>query len=225
MGTPSAPGAHQEPVRARITGVGEPLPAGEALLWEGRPDLSAVAFRVLHLRLLIVYWGVVAAGFAVFGVAGGRGGGAIAADLAWLIVVGLLGSGVLFLLAAAIRKSTTYALTNRRVVIRLGMAFPSVLNLPLRRIDAVDYRPTGRRHGEVVLSPAGDDRVGWLYLWPHAQPWAFRDPKPAFRALPDADEVGRLVAREVARARSEDREDPDRAFPVETPSGGREAAS
>jgi hypothetical protein len=225
MGTPSAPGARQEPVRARISGVGEPLPAGETLLWEGRPDLSAIAFRVLHLRLLVVYWGVVAAGFVAFGLAGGKGGGALAADLAWLVVVGLLGSGILFLFATAIRRSTTYALTDRRVVIRLGMAFPSVLNLPLHRIDAVDYRPTGARHGEVVLSPAGGEQVGWLYLWPHAQPRAFRNPKPAFRALSGAEEVGRMVAREVARVQAEDPDEPKDPFSVDNPIGGREAVS
>jgi hypothetical protein len=203
MGTPSAPGAHVAPDRARITGVGEALPPGESLLWEGQPDLKALAFRVLHLRLLLVYWGVVAVAFVGVGVMQGRGTGALAADLAWLGVVALLGSALLFGLAAAIRKSTTYALTDKRVVVRLGVAFPSVLNLPLHRIDAVDFRSTGRESGEVVLTPSGTDRVGWFYLWPHAQPWNLRDPKPALRALPAAEEVGRRIATEVTRARAE----------------------
>jgi hypothetical protein len=201
MGTPSAPGTRSAPVQARIEGVGEPLPVGEALLWEGRPDVRLLALRVFHLRLLLVYWGVVAAGFVAWGLAAGRGGGALAADLAWLALVGLVGTGVIFALARAVRRSTTYALTDRRVVIRMGIAFPSVLNLPLRQLDAVDLRSLGNDAGEVVLTTAGDARIGWLYLWPHARPWHFREPAPSLRALRGAEAVGRRIAAEVARVR------------------------
>lgn len=211
MGTPSAPGTHDSDIRVRIDGVEEPLPLGEKLLWEGRPSLSTMAFRVLHLRLALFYWGVVAAGFLLWGAQGGRPSGALAADLAWLLLVAAVGSGILFGLAAALRSSTTYALTDRRVVIRMGAAFPSVLNLPLGRIASVDVRVSGRNRegeevGDLVLTPAGDDRVGWLYLWPHNRPWSFRDPRPAFRALPRVSEVGSLVAREVARVTRDGRD-------------------
>jgi hypothetical protein len=208
MGTPSAPGARPSEARDRIVGVEEALPPGEALLWEGRPDLGGMAFRVLHLRTALVYWALVAAGILAFGALGGRASGDLAADLAWLLLVAAAGTGILFALAAAIRKSSTYALTERRVVIRMGVAFPSVLNLPLDRIASVDVRVTGRdadgrEVGDLVLTPAGEDRVGWLYLWPHNRPWAFRDPLPAFRALADVVEVGRRVAEEVAKATAE----------------------
>jgi hypothetical protein len=209
MGTPSAPGTHSEEARARITGVEEPLPPGESLVWEGQPDVKTVAFRVLYLRAILVYWALIAAGFLAAGALGGRGSGNLAADLVWLMVVAAVGSGLIFGLAAAIRSSTTYALTDRRVVIRMGVAFPSVLNLPLHRIDSVDVRVTGkdregREVGDLVLTPAGGERVGWLYLWPHVKPWAWRDPVPAFRAIPEAAYVGKLAARH-AKARLDER--------------------
>ncbi len=202
MGTPSAPGTRSEPVQARIDGVDEPLPAGEALLWEGRPDRRLLVLRVFHLRLLLVYWGLVAVAFVAWGLATGRGGGPLAADLVWLAVVGLVGTGLLLALAEAVRRSTTYALTDRRVVIRMGIAFPSVLNLPLQALDAVDLRSLGGGAGEVVLTPGGEARIGWLYLWPHARPWSFREPAPALRALRDAETVGRRIAAEAARVRA-----------------------
>jgi hypothetical protein len=48
----------------------------------------------------------------------------------------------------------------------MGVAFPSVLNLPLHRIDSVDVRVTGkdregREVGDLVLTPAGE-RAGRL---------------------------------------------------------------
>ncbi|TVP44591.1 MAG: PH domain-containing protein [Gemmatimonadales bacterium] len=204
MGTPSAPGTPSEMARVRIEGVEEALPLGESLLWEGRPDLKTLAFRVLYLRVLLGYWALVAVGFLLAGALGGRTTGNLAADLVWLLVVAAVGSAIIFGFAAAVRGSTTYALTDRRVVIRLGVAFPSVLNLPLHRIGSVDVRRTGRDAegrdvGDVVLTPVGDDRVGWLYLWPHVKPWAWRDPIPAFRAVPDVASAGEAVARQVRR--------------------------
>ncbi len=205
MSTPSAPGTHSDEVRARITGVEEALPPGESLVWEGQPDVKTLAFRVLYLRAILVYWALVAVGFLAAGALGGRGSGSLAADLVWLMVVAAAGSALIFGLAAAIRSSTTYALTDRRVVIRMGVAFPSVLNLPLHQIDAVDVRATGkdregREVGDLVLTPIGGEQVGWLYLWPHVKPWSWRTPAPALRAIPEAAYVGKLVARH-AKAR------------------------
>lgn len=204
MGTPSAPGTPSESTRNRIQGIEEALPQGETLLWEGRPDLRTLTFRALHLRTVLFYWAVVAAGFLLAGLFTERGPGDLAADLVWLLVVGLVGAGFLFGLGAIIRQSTTYALTDRRLVIRLGVALPSVFNLPLRQVDSVDLRQLGGGKGDLIFTPSGADRVGWLFLWPHAKPWAFRDPLPAFRALPDAEAVGRRVAEAVAAAREEE---------------------
>jgi hypothetical protein len=203
MGAPSAPGTRSESPRTRIEGVEEPLPPGEHLLWQGRPDLRTLTLRALHLRAVLFYWAVVAAGFVLAGSFMDRGPGDLAADLVWLFVVGLLGAGVLFGLAAAVRGSTTYALTDRRILIRLGVALPATFNLPLHQVDAVDLRDLGGGKGDLVFTPSGADRVGWLLLWPHAKPWAFRNPLPAFRAVPDAASVGRQIAAAVAAARKE----------------------
>jgi len=201
MGTPSAPGPPSESSRTRIEGVEEALPPGETVLWQGRPDLHTLTFRVLHLRAVLFYWLLVAGGFVLASLFTDRGAGDLFADLTWLVVVGLFGAGILYGLAAVIRKSTTYVLTDRRIVIRLGVALPSVFNLPLHQVDSVDFRALGGGMGDLVFTPAGTDRVGWLFLWPHAKPWAFKDPLPAFRALPDAETVGRQVASAVAAVR------------------------
>ncbi len=181
----------------RLPGVEEPLPPGEVVLWQGRPDLIAVALRVLHLRALVAYWALVTLGLVAFGAVDGR---SVLADLAWMAAVALVGSGLILLWAVAIRSTTTYAVTSRRVVLRIGVALPVVLNLPLDRIASVDLRSWGGGEGDVVLTPAGGDRFGWLLLWPHARPWRLRDPLPALRAIPRAGEVGRILAGAVAGA-------------------------
>jgi hypothetical protein len=44
-----------------------------------------------------------------------------------------------------------------------------------------------------VLDLAGEDRMGWAHLWPHARPWALRKPQPSLRCLRDADKVAALL--------------------------------
>ncbi len=186
-----------DPPPVRLPGVEEPLPRGEKVLWQGRPDLASVAFRVLHLRALMAYWVLVTLGLVAFGAVDGR---PLLADLAWMAVVAVVGTGLILAWAATIRATTTYAITSRRVVLRIGIALPVVLNLPLDRIASVDLRKWGGEEGDVLMTPAAGDRFGWLLLWPHVRPWNLRDPLPALRAIPQAGEVGRLLADAVAQA-------------------------
>lgn len=195
----------------RLPGVEQALPLGETLLWQGRPELGAVAFRVLHLRALVGYWAVVTVVLLGLGAMEGR---PLLADLAWMVVVAGVGTALILVWAWAIRATTTYALTPRRVVLRIGIALPVVLNLPLDRIASVDLRTFGGGVGDVVLTPSDGERFGWLLLWPHVRPWNLRDPLPSLRGIPNAEEVGRAVAQEAARevtrsqARTEARKPP-----------------
>ena len=246
MSTPSAPGAHPqsrehhdpeytgasaalppEDGGIRLPGVEEPLPPGERVLWRGRPALWPTAFRVLHLRAILFYWALIAAGFLLWGMGGGPTAGSLAADLTWLVVVALLGTGVILALAWLIRVTTLYVLTERRIVMRVGIALPGVLNLPHERIGKVDLRRNRDGSGDLVLTPAGDERIGWLFLWPHVRPWRWKDPLPAFRAISSVDEVGTQVASAVTRRieSSEPSEGAARAIPDASGGQARKAVS
>lgn len=191
------PGSGSGPVY--IDGIHEPLPEGETLLWEGRPELIPLAMRALYLRLFIIYWAVLAVVWLGHGLATGRPGSALAADLTWLVVVGLVGSGMVLGLAWAVRRSTTYALTDRRVVMRMGVALPAVLNLPLEKIQEANFRGFRDGTGLITFRLPSTERMGVVFLWPHHRPWRWGRPEPAFRALPDAEQVARRVG-EAAQA-------------------------
>lgn len=182
-----------------IDGINEPLPEGETLLWEGRPELIPLAMRALYLRLFIIYWAVLAVVWLGHGIATGRPGSALAADLTWLVVVGLVGSGMVLGLAWAVRRSTTYALTDRRVVMRMGVALPAVLNLPLEKIQEANFRGFRDGTGLITFRLPPSERMGVVFLWPHHRPWRWGRPEPAFRALPDAEQVAQRVG-EAAQA-------------------------
>ncbi len=185
------PGSGSRPIY--IDGVNEPLPEGETLLWEGRPELIPLAMRALYLRLFIIYWAILALVWLGHGLVTGRAGSALTADLAWLVVVGLVGSAMVLGLAWAVRRSTTYALTDRRVVMRMGVALPAVLNLPLAKIQEANFRQYSDGTGLITFRLPPTERMGVVFLWPHHRPWRWGRPEPAFRALPHAQEVAERV--------------------------------
>jgi hypothetical protein len=81
------------------------------------------------------------------------------------------------------------------VVMRIGIVLTITLNLPLRQVRAADLLAHTDGSGDVSLALAGTQRIGWFHLWPHARPWALRDPQPAMRCVADAQAVGqRLMA-------------------------------
>ena len=155
------------------------LPPGEAIIWQGSPDWQALARAVFHTRL-VAAWFVFVASLAF--VSGGTGlkGAAIT-----LVAAGL-GLGVLYLLARASSRSTIYTLTNRRVVMRFGVALPKCINLPLAAIGAADVRGLGIGRIDIVLNPTQRFPLGWLQMWPHVQPWKVASPRPMLRAVPDS---------------------------------------
>ena len=153
------------------------LPAGEAIVWQGSPDWQTLALSVFHTRL-VALWFLVIAGLAF--VAGGTG---IRGALVTLLAAAA-GLGVLYLLARAGARSTIYTLTNRRIVMRFGVALPKCINLPLAAIGAAGVRDLGNDRVDIVLRPVQRFPLGWMQMWPHVQPWKVAEPQPMLRAVP-----------------------------------------
>ena len=118
----------------------------------------------------------------------------------WLVLLPIGASLILGLLAYATAASTVYTLTDRRLVMRIGIALTLTLNLPFRAIAAADYKSSLFGTGEIAISLAGSDRISYLVLWPHARPWRVRKPQPMLRAVPDGVRVAGLIARALAEA-------------------------
>ena len=162
-----------------IPGLPGRLPPGELIIWQGTPDWRGVARGVFHTRL-VALWFLVVAGFAF--VAGGTG----VVGAATTLGVALLGLGVLAILARAQAKSTIYTLTNKRVVLRFGVALPKCVNVPLSLIGTADAKPAGAGMVDVSLTPTVRFPLAYLQMWPHVRPWKFGSPQPMLRAVPDA---------------------------------------
>lgn len=179
----STEGYEYEPIR----GLPGNLPPGEHIIWQGAPDWKRLALTALHVRGVAFYFGLLALWALI---AGGTMGGVFATALAAGIGVGLL-----CLLAWLSARSTVYTLTNKRIVLRIGIALPTCINIPLKIIDnaALKVHPDGTADMPLVI--AGTSKLGWMMLWPHARPWKLSVPQPMLRAVPDGETVSAMLAR------------------------------
>lgn len=183
---------------ARIKGIAEPLPPGETLLWQGRPEFRSLLREAFHVRALLVYFGVLALVPVYLAWSGNAPGGVpVAAQAAWLLVLGGLLGGIAALLALLTVRTTIYAVTDRRVVFRIGIALPAVINMPLDKVGGLWVRRHRDGTGDIALTPRGTRGIGYILLWPHARPWKLSTPEPMLRSLPDHERVGELLREAV----------------------------
>jgi hypothetical protein len=182
-------------------GLPEQLPSGERVLWQGAPVWTLLARRSFHADKVAVYFAILLVWRFAGLVQGGAGlGEAGRALLGWALFAGL-GVGLLATLAWMSARTTVYTLTDRRIVMRIGIVLTVTYNLPLSRIDSADLRSVGRSgRGDIALALEPGTRIAWLHLWPHVRPWRVARPQPMMRALADAQSVSRLLAEAWSRA-------------------------
>lgn len=175
-------------------GLPEPLPRGETLLWQGSPDGRRLTFDALHWRALALYF-VLLIGWQAGGVLL-NGGDAVAALRAALLglPLALLALGLLALVGWLMARSAVYTITDRRVVMRIGIVLTVTFNLPFSQIAAAELRPRSGGCGDIALTLKDGQRIAWLHLWPHVRPWRVKHTQPMLRAVPDAARVGALLA-------------------------------
>ena len=176
-----------------VHGLPEALPAGEVLLWQGRPNAWLLACEALHLRTVMVYFGLLMVWRLTGSLYDGASVGEALMALLRMLPLVLLGTGLLGLFGLLMARSTAYTLTNRRVVMRIGIVLSVTFNLPFSRIRGVDLRSRGGTRGDVALTLAGTDRIAYLHLWPHVRAWQLRQPQPLLRGLADAQQVAGLL--------------------------------
>lgn len=188
--------AHEHEFEA-THGLPEALPAGETLLWQGSPDARLLAVQVLHIRKVALYFALLLVWRLASDLYDGIGlGAALLGCLVMLAPIGL-GLGLIAGMAWLLARTSVYTLTSARVVMRIGVVLSITFNLPLKRIAAADLRPRSGS-GEIALALAGDDRIAYPHLWPHARPWHLRQPQPMLRALPQAEAAA--VAAQLSQA-------------------------
>ncbi len=177
-----------------VPGLPEELPRGEHILWQGQPHWRTLARHAFHVRSVGLYFGAFIALRAGVAVVRSEALGAALLAILGVTALAAVGLGLLLLLAYLNASTSMYTITNRRVVMRIGVAFPITFNLPFRRLSGAALKAYPNGDGEIALTLAGQDRLAYAHLWPHARPWRFRRSSPMLRAVPKAKDVAALLA-------------------------------
>ena len=179
-------------------GLPENLPQSERLLWQGAPDWRVLAIRAFHLRAWAVYFALLLVWYVVSSLDAGTPLLETAIATSRFVGLALVPLLLIAIYAWAVSRATTYTITDRRVVIRLGLALPMTINLPFSRIDNASFHIEAGGAGNIALELAPGNKLAWFVLWPHARPWRMAKAQPMLRALPQVQGVAQLLARALA---------------------------
>lgn len=173
-----------------LPGLPERLPAGETILWQGAPRPRRMALTTFPVALIALWFVALAAwrGFAMQGAAD------MVAAVSWTLAVGALACGVLAFIGWAAAWTSLYTITNRRVVMRVGIAVDKCVNLPFSQIAGAQLRLRADGGGDIALQLVPGARIGWLVFWPHAKPFPLTRPEPRLTALADARSVAAILS-------------------------------
>jgi hypothetical protein len=185
-----------EPVR----GLPEALPAGETMLWQGAPQWKSIAIRAMHIRGTAIYFAVLLAWYAESKLT--QGVGAEQVILSTLRLAFFAGAALALMTAYAwlSARTTVYTITDKRVVIRSGVALPKVLNLPYAKIESANLKTYADGAGDIALALPFRDRVAYLMVWPHVRPWRFNRAEPMLRGIAAANEIAQVLSQALAAA-------------------------
>ena len=175
-------------------GLPELLPEGEHIVWQAAPDWKQLAIHAFHVRKIAIYFSLMWLLQLAHYLDQGEATAYIVKQCGTSLVLAVVALGLLSISAYYAAKTALYTLTNRRVVMRIGIVLSLTFNVPLRRIVAADLGRINDDSGDIALQLNSADRIAWLHLWPHARAWHVKQPQPTMRCLPDAEKLAHALA-------------------------------
>ena len=128
----------------------------------------------------------------------GHDAAAVALSALPLVGVSLLCLMLLAFLGWLNARTTVYTITNRRVVLRIGVALTMAINIPFRQIAAANLKTRSDGSGDITLQLLDGNRIAYLHLWPHARAWRLKQPEPMLRAIAHVQPVARILGDALA---------------------------
>ena len=175
-------------------GLPELLPEGEHIVWQAAPDWKQLAIHAFHVRKIAIYFSLMWLLQLAHFLDQGESTAYIVKQCGTSLLLAVVALGLLSISAYYAAQTALYTLTNRRVVMRIGIVLSLTFNVPLRRIVAADLGRINDDSGDIALQLNSADRIAWLHLWPHARAWHVKQPQPTMRCLPDAEKLAHALA-------------------------------
>lgn len=179
------------------------IPNNEKIHWNGEPSWASLGYQVFGIKYLIFYF-ILSALYAVSQL------GPVFSLLAFLVhyvpflISGAVAASILFVLAYLATRHTSYVITEKRIVIRTGVALVFLLNVPLKNIISIDKQRLAGGRGNLSFEAKSKKRIPFLSCWPSVKSGSFVQPSPAFRSISNIEEIGVLIT-ELAEKTHEQR--------------------
>ena len=198
----------------------EVLAKDETALWQGRPTTGGVARRFFHIRAITGYFAVLAAWNLVAAHSDGFRAADALVSAFWVVIPAAGAAAVLYAIAWVLATTTHYMITDRRIIMQIGIALPIALSLPLRKIGSAAMKDFGDGTGDITVAFSTGEQIAYLLLWPHARPWRFRQAEPMLRSIRDPGAVAAILAKALVAVA------PDQATAMAAePAGRRQSAA
>ncbi len=181
-------------------GLPERLPEGEKLLWQGAPDWRTLAIHAFHVRKLAVYFAVILALRTLFALSEGSHISELVISLAILTPLAGIAIGLITLIAWLTARTTTYTITDQRIVMRIGIVLSVTFNLPFKSLDSVGIKRFANGAGDLVTTIGSLDRIAYAHLWPHVRPWKLAKPEPMLRSILNVASVANTLTQAMKAA-------------------------
>lgn len=173
------------------------LPRGEFIVWQGAPNWQVFARQVFRTRLIGTLVCLAALTRLAMSLSAGSALGVAAGEAAVILTFGCIGIAILWLMAWLVQKTTVYTITNKRILMRIGVALQKTFNIPFAVIDEAHVKKhgqsAGKNNGTISVSFKPGTSLAYLILWPHARPWKMGHTQPSLRGIAKVDDVARLL--------------------------------
>ncbi len=172
---------------------------GETVVWSGRPGQG---LRFTGRDGMLIPFSLMWGGFAVFWEMTVMQSAAPVFFRLWgvpFVLIGLYLIAGRFAVDAWIRSKTSYAVTNRRILIARSPPFGSFISLSLNRLPDVELKEAANGCGTLRFGPAtpffGYRGWGGFAVWTPAL-----DPTPQFMAIDNAQSVFNQIQNSIRNA-------------------------
>jgi len=174
-------------------GLPEKLPQGEKVLWQGSPDMKTLLVKVFHIKGLAVYFALLLTYRIISGMLDSEALYPMLLSVLQIIIFSSLGLGLIGLLGYLMASTAVYTITNKRVVMRIGIVLNMTFNFPLKQIESADCGLTKDGCGDIYLKLAKGTRIAIFHLWPHSRPGKWSVPQPTLRCVKNCAEVAQIL--------------------------------
>lgn len=181
-----------------VPGLPQQLPEGEHILWQGRSEFSSLATSTLHLKKLAGYFAALLALRVVFKLSDGVPLAEAISGSLGLAVLAVVALGLLAYYAKRAAAASMFTITDRRIVLRCGVAVTVTINLPYTIIDSAELRLHKDGSGDISITTDRGSRASYVLLWPMVKPFRWFNVRPVMRGIRNAESVAETLAAALA---------------------------